>query len=299
MLTSLKNRKASSNLCCLIWFSLCVLAGCSPEKAELHPSAGQRHIAGEASYREEEQVLSGFQMIAEYAAKPYATVGTVPPSPERMSRKKKAFLSFDDGPSRQTKPILRILREKGIKATFFVTGKSSPELQSYYKLIVNEGHSLGNHTYSHDYGYIYSSVGAYRTDTEKLNDLLARTAGVRPDIFRFPGGSDNHLSRKAGGRHIMAKIAREMTNIGYQYFDWNVSSTDAAAVTLPKQDILASVQSNSRGKNQIIVLMHDADFKTTTVEALPDAIDWLKKQGYQFETLSKSSFVFRFLHPPG
>ncbi|MCP1311263.1 polysaccharide deacetylase family protein [Paenibacillus tyrfis] len=283
----------------MVWLILCVLAGCSPEKGELHTSAGQKPIAGKASYGEEEPILSGFQMIAEYAAKPYAIVGTDQPSPEQGSRKKKAYLTFDDGPSRQTKHILCILREKGVKATFFVTGKSSPELQSYYKLIVNEGHNLGNHTYSHKYSYIYSSIGAYRKDTEKLNDLLTRTAGVRPDIFRFPGGSDNHLSRKAGGRHIMAKIAREMTNIGYQYFDWNVSSTDAAAVTLPKQDILASVRTNSRGKNQIIVLMHDDDHKTTTVEALPEAIDWLKKQGYQFETLSKSSFVFQFLHPPG
>ncbi|MBU7319425.1 polysaccharide deacetylase family protein [Paenibacillus oleatilyticus] len=296
---SLKDRKGISIFCCLAWFTLCVLTGCSPEKGELRTSAGQKHIAGKSSYDEEERVLSGFQMIAEYAAKPYAILGTDPPSTERGSRKKKAYLTFDDGPSRQTRHILRILREKGVKATFFVTGKSSPELKSYYKLIVNEGHSLGNHTYSHNYGYIYSSIAAYRKDTEKLNDLLARTVGVRPDIFRFPGGSDNHLSRKAGGRHIMAKIAREMTNIGYQYFDWNVSSTDAAAVTLPKQDILASVRSNSRGKNQIIVLMHDDDHKTTTVEALPDAIDWLKKQEYKFETLSKSSFVFQFLHPPG
>ncbi|GLI10800.1 polysaccharide deacetylase [Paenibacillus tyrfis] len=293
---SLKKR---SVFCYLVWLILCALTGCSPEKEEVRTSAGQKHIAGKASYGEEEQVLSGFQMIAEHEAKPYAIVGKEKPSPEQGSRKKKAYLTFDDGPSRQTKHILRILRDKGVKATFFVTGKSSPELQAYYKLIVNEGHSLGNHTYSHNYGYIYSSVAAYHKDTDKLNDLLARTAGVRPDIFRFPGGSDNHLSRKAGGRHIMAKIAREMTNIGYQYFDWNVSSTDAAAVTLPKQDILESVQSNSRGKNQIIVLMHDDDHKTTTVEALPDAIDWLKKQGYQFETLSKSSFVFQFLHPPG
>ncbi|MFB0846677.1 hypothetical protein [Paenibacillus oleatilyticus] len=97
----------------------------------------------------------------------------------------------------------------------------------------------------------------------------------------------------------MAKIAREMTNIGYEYFDWNVGSTDAAAVTRPKQDILASVRSNSRGKNQIISLMHDDDDKTTTVGGAPGCDRLVKKAGIRVRDTIEILLCFSFLHPSG
>ncbi|KPV59288.1 hypothetical protein QJ48_12005 [Paenibacillus sp. A3] len=106
------------------------------------------------------------------------------------------------------------------------------------------------------------------------------------------------MSRKAGRRHNMAKIAREMANIGYQYFDWNMGSTDAAAVTLPKQDILASVRSNSRGKNQIIALMHDDGHKTTTVRrSRMRSIG--EKARIPARDIIEILFCFQFLHQPG
>jgi peptidoglycan-N-acetylglucosamine deacetylase len=208
-----------------------------------------------------------------------------------------AYLTFDDGPSRSTPRILAALREQGVKATFFVVGKVSEESKALYRQMAEEGHALGNHTYSHDYRKIYSSVEAFRQDVERLNDLLEETAGVRPTILRFPGGSNNHLSRKSGGRQIMPNIAREMSKSGYQYFDWNVSSTDAAAPVQDKEMIIYSVKANSDNKNEIIILMHDMDAKTTTVEALPEVIRYLKEQGYAFRTLEKTGFTFQFLKP--
>lgn len=208
-----------------------------------------------------------------------------------------AYLTFDDGPSKSTSRILDILQKSGVKATFFVTGKTSDYHKQMLHRIVDQGHALGNHTYSHDYHRIYASVGAFKADVERLNQLLEQTVGVRPNILRYPGGSNNHLSWRAGGRHIMSAITREMSALGYQYFDWNVSSTDAAAVTQSKEAIVESVKSNSRGKNQIIVLMHDMDVKTTTVDALPEIISYLKQSGYQFEVLGKDSFTFQFLRP--
>lgn len=224
----------------------------------------------------------------------------LPPSPavaSVTSPDKIAYLTFDDGPSKSTSRILDILQENGIKATFFVTGKTSDYSKQMLHRIVDEGHTLGNHTYSHDYNRIYRSVGAFKADVDRLNRLLEETVGVRPNILRYPGGSNNHLSWRSGGRHIMSAITREMSALGYQYFDWNVSSTDAAAVTQSKEAIVESVKSNSSGKKQIIVLMHDMDVKTTTVEALPEIIAYLQQCGYQFDVLGKDSYTFQFLRP--
>ncbi|ULL19149.1 polysaccharide deacetylase [Paenibacillus sp. H1-7] len=208
---------------------------------------------------------------------------------------KVAYLTFYDGPSRSTESILHILSKYAVPATFFVTGKTSEENIKQLKLIAEKGHAIGNHTFSHDYSRIYASVQAFKADMEKLNRFLKAEVGVSPDIIRFPGGSNNRLSWKTGGRSVMKAIAREMSNNGYSYFDWNVSSTDAAAAVQPKEDIVQAVKSNSAGKDKIIVLMHDMDRKTTTVEALPEVIEYLKDQGYRFDRLHKDSFKFQFL----
>ncbi|WP_248929723.1 polysaccharide deacetylase family protein [Paenibacillus hamazuiensis] len=217
----------------------------------------------------------------------------VPPRKEP----KIAYLTFDDGPSGSTPKILDILRRYNVKATFFVIGNTTEEGKAMYKKIVEEGHALGNHTFSHNYGKIYSSVEAFRADLQKLDDLLYETVGIRPDIIRFPGGSNIHLSRRSGGRTMMKNITREMANRGFQYFDWNVSSTDAAAPVQDLEAIVTSVAANSRNKDRIIVLMHDNTRKTTTVEALPRVIDKLRADGYSFDVLTKNSFTFQFLKP--
>ncbi|WP_222429890.1 polysaccharide deacetylase family protein [Paenibacillus cremeus] len=244
---------------------------------------------------QEEHVLTTGTMIREFGAQDSRPMLVL--SSSAAPTGKKAYLTFDDGPSLNTRRILHILQISGIKATFFVIGKTDPDSLALYKAIADEGHALGNHTFSHRYNSVYASVPAFKQDVEKLNQLLEQTAGVRPSILRFPGGSNNRMGWKSGGRHIMAKIAREMSNSGYQYFDWNVSSTDAASAVQPLSDIISSVKAGSQGKQQIIVLMHDMDAKTTTVEALPEVIRYLKNQGFAFDVLTKSSFNYHFLEP--
>lgn len=141
-------------------------------------------------------------------------------------------MTFDDGPSANTEQILAILRRYGIHATFFVIGNSSAEGQRLYELIQQEGHEIGNHTYSHNYASLYSSVHAFAHDTQRLSKLLEQTTGKRPILLRFPGGSNNQISRHYGGTRIMTPIIREMKREGYEYTDWNVSSTDAASPVL-------------------------------------------------------------------
>ena len=200
---------------------------------------------------------------------------------------KVAYLTFDDGPSKNTDKVLDILKKYGIKATFFVIGNEN--MKDKYKRILDEGHAIGNHTYSHDYSKIYSSVEAFFEDFDKLNSLLKEYTGQTTEIFRFPGGSHNTVSNQAGGSEIIHSIVDEASKRGYKYFDWNVSSGDASVGggVLSKDTIVNNVLSTTRNRKSIIVLMHDTAAKDTTVEALPEIIEGLAAQGYKFGVLSK------------
>lgn len=211
------------------------------------------------------------------------------------NRGKVAYLTFDDGPSNVTPRVLDTLKRHQVKATFFVIGNTTPQGIALYKRIVSEGHAIGNHSFSHNYREIYKSVSAFQRDIDKLNKLLEQTIQYRPDILRFPGGSNNTVSYRAGGRYIMNKITSDITERGYQYFDWNVNSTDASPGKRTKADIVASVKKQAANHGQIIVLLHDGPGRWSTAEALPEIISYLKSRGYRFEKLNKSAFTWHFL----
>lgn len=202
---------------------------------------------------------------------------------EEESHLKIAYLTFDDGPSGNTSKILDILKEKNIPATFFVVGNQ--KMKNTYKRIVDDGHTIGNHTYGHDYKGIYKTTEAFFADVDKLNDLLEETTGQRSKILRFPGGSNNTVSRHAGGQGIMNIMTEAVIGEGYRYFDWNVDSQDAAKSKQSKDVIVKSVLSGANHTNQAVILMHDAPAKTTTVDALPEIIDGLTKKGFIFKGL--------------
>ncbi|WMJ82178.1 polysaccharide deacetylase family protein [Clostridium sp. MB40-C1] len=213
---------------------------------------------------------------------------------EKMKDVKIAYLTFDDGPSKNTLDILKTLKEYNVKATFFVNGHE--ELTPLYKKIAEEGHALANHTYSHNYKTIYSSVNNFENDIKKLDKFLTQITGKEPThVFRFPGGSNNTVSRKYGGKTIMKDIIKEMDKEGYVYFDWNVDSTDASAFRQNKDKIVSSVINQSKHTNKAVVLMHDLNPKTTTVQALPEIINGLKAQGFVFDVMSKNSPQTQFV----
>ena len=174
----------------------------------------------------------------------------------------KVYLTFDDGPSANTDQILDILDEYGVKATFFVIGKEGYNDQ--YRRIVEEGHTLGMHSYSHVYRDIYESVEAYGQDLEKLHTYLYELTGVDSRIVRLPGGSSNTVS-KDKIQDIIAYLGQQ----GMTYYDWNVSSGDAASGYVSAQQIADNVLNHVSEHHTSIVLMHDASGKNTTVEALP------------------------------
>ena len=212
---------------------------------------------------------------------------------EKLGNAKIAYLTFDDGPSSNTSAILNILKQYDIKATFFVNGR--PNLKPLYKQIFDDGHVLANHTYSHDYRSIYSSPGNFKKDVDKLDVFITEVTGKAPaHILRYPGGSNNTISRDYGGMEIMNQVIKEMNNADYVYFDWNVDSSDASTFRQSKENIVQAVLTQSAEHKYANILMHDTDPKTTTVQALPEIIEGLKSKGFIFDTLSESTYAPQF-----
>ena len=179
---------------------------------------------------------------------------------------RRVYLTFDDGPSTYTNEILDILNEYGVKATFFVVGKEG--YTEEYQRIVEEGHTLGMHSFSHKYQEIYQSLDSYKNDLNKLHEFLYELTGVDSKIVRFPGGSSNKTS-KVDMQELIAYLTQE----GMVYYDWNVSSGDAASTYVSAQQIANNVLDNVWKYNSVIVLMHDSSAKYATVQALPTIIE--------------------------
>lgn len=198
---------------------------------------------------------------------------------------KTIYLTFDDGPSARTPEVLQILADNGVKATFFV--KNGGKYNHYMQDIVAQGHAIALHTYSHNYASVYASDEAYLNDLQQISDLVYNETGVRTEIMRFPGGSSNTVSRKYNSG-IMTRMTQKVTEMGYVYYDWNLSSGDASGGTVPASTIINNCRKVPRS-NTVIVLMHDAGDKQTTVEALPEVIAYYKAAGCQFAVIDKNT----------
>lgn len=196
-----------------------------------------------------------------------------------VSNEKIAYLTFDDGPSNITLDILDILDNYKIKATFFVIYKDDDLSLKVYKEIVNRGHTLAVHSASHIYKDIYNSVDDYLDDFYKMFMHIYEVTGVKPNLFRFPGGSINSYNV-----NIYQELISEMLRRGFVYYDWNVTSGDAVKGAT-KEDIVKSVSNGLREYNKIIVLMHDSATKKNTSESLPKIIENLQNEGFRFDKL--------------
>ena len=182
------------------------------------------------------------------------------------------YLTFDDGPSAETDRILDILKEYNVKATFFVIGKTDENSVKAYQRIVEEGHTLGMHSYSHQYAQVYASREAFEDDLTSLQDYLFSITGMESTFYRFPGGSSNKVSKIPMSDLIQCLEERNIT-----YFDWNVSSGDESGTQLSSQTIINNVMSGINGTlKNYVVLFHDSAAKKTTVDALPEILEQLQ-----------------------
>ncbi len=190
------------------------------------------------------------------------------------------YLTFDDGPnSGTTNVILDILKEEGVKATFFVTNNGPDEL---IKREYDEGHTVALHTATHDYSIIYSSDEAYFNDLYSVQNRVKRITGYESKIIRFPGGASNTISRRYNSG-IMSRLTKEVVNRGFKYYDWNVSSGDAGSTT-QASGVYSNVVNSLRHDRVNMVLMHD--IKSYTRDAIRDIIRYGKNNGYRFEKIT-------------
>jgi len=195
---------------------------------------------------------------------------------------KTAYLTFDDGPSRKITPkILDILEAENIKATFFVLPKSG--VDDLYQRIIDEGHEVGNHSYSHNYSKLYRSgdISDFLDDVLAAHDFMRENFSYEMVSFRFPGGSMGRSASNIDPRRDL------IIQLGYRWFDWSIDSGDANGNVKDKSAnaLLNIVLSNTRQRDKLIVLMHDAGDKQTTLDALPRIIAGLREQGYGFDLL--------------
>lgn len=191
------------------------------------------------------------------------------------------YLTFDDGPSANLSDILYILNKYGIKATFFFCGGEDEISKERMKAVADAGHTVGIHSISHDYEKIYESVESYLADFYETYTNVYEATGVKPQIFRFPGGSINNYNRLT-----YKQIIAEMTRRGFVYYDWNVSGEDAvndADWTSIYNNVINGIANNTSDK--AIVLLHE---KQQTVYVLEDVIDKLIADGYHFGQLDNT-----------
>lgn len=200
----------------------------------------------------------------------------------------KVYLTFDDGPSENTEAILDILAEYDVKATFFVVGREDEESQELYRRIVEEGHTLGMHSYSNKYSVIYQSSEAFETDYQRLKDYLFDVTGTECKFYRFPGGSSNQISNVP-----MSELIQFLNEQGTVYYDWNVSAGDAASAAYSADEIVENVTEDVVKYKTSVVLLHDAADKSTTVEAIRPLIEALQEMDAEILPIDENTRVIQ------
>lgn len=199
---------------------------------------------------------------------------------------KTMYLTFDDGPSEEyTDMVLDVLKEKNIKATFFVIGEYVRKYPETAKRIAEEGHTIGIHCDVHDYQKIYASVDSYLEDFEKAYDTVYEITGVEAQFFRFPGGSVN-----AYNKAVYQDIIEKMEARGFVYYDWNASLGDAAKTTASSEELIHNAVDTARGRREVVMLAHDR--VDNTAYALESLIDALPE--YRMEPLTSKAVPVHF-----
>lgn len=201
---------------------------------------------------------------------------------------KVVFLTFDDGPSRNTVKILDTLAKYEVDATFFLIGENLTEDGvAIAKRALEEGHMLGMHTETHSYDKIYRTVDSFLADYDKLASRFVEEFGECPAIFRFPGGSYSTYINP-----IKEDLKKELERRGFIGYDWNVSGEDSVG-TPTAASIKKNIFDSIEGQTQPIILLHDSPCSNLTAEVLPEILERLIAEGYEFRTLQcRKSYLF-------
>lgn len=200
----------------------------------------------------------------------------------QTSHEKNIYLTFDDGPSPNITPqILDTLEKYNVPATFFVLGSRVELYPELVKREYDEGHYIANHGYTHNYSSIYTSVQSVIDEynsTEKAVQNALNNPEYHTLLFRFPGGS-------SGGPYDKLKSQAKSTleNMGIPSTNWNCLNGDAEGGARTKQQLINRLYETAKSWDSLVVLMHDANDKQTTADALPEIIEHYKAEGYTFK----------------
>ncbi len=188
-------------------------------------------------------------------------------------REKQIYLTFDDGPSTVvTGRILDVLKEEGVKATFFIVGDRVKGREETLRRIAAEGHTLGVHSQTHVYTQIYASEEAFLQDVEECAAVIGRVTGVQPRVYRFPGGGDKNRKR------FSALLERQ----GYRVVSWNAVCGDEEIAEATPEVLLGKSIETAEGKRRVVLLLHDSAPHKATAAALPQIIGYFRANGYAF-----------------
>jgi len=196
---------------------------------------------------------------------------------------KVVYLTFDDGPSANNTPqVLDILKQNNVKATFFILGRSAKTYPALLKRIHDEGHSIGNHSYSHDYKKLYSSAQVFMDEVHQTDNLFQELLGTRSKMLRAPGGTVGHFKAD-----FFDRVHAE----GFKVYQWTIDSGDSKSLHVQAETIIATVEGELKKYNEAIILFHDSDTKKETVRALPVVINYLRQEGYDIRPLTPDTQI--------
>ncbi|MFL0251356.1 polysaccharide deacetylase family protein [Clostridium neuense] len=209
--------------------------------------------------------------------------------------KKTVYLTFDDGPSTTVTPkILDILKANGVHATFFLVGhaiEGSSKAADLVRRAYNEGNAIGDHTYSHDMKKLYRYNGRNVVDVDAFMNEVDRTQSIIKNILgptfftrivRMPGGHMSRVYYKDPNLPQLDSVFRQRNLVSV---DWNAYDHDAEGRKEYSGELFNHVKNEVGNHEKAIILMHDTYGKEETAKALPNIIQYLKAQGYEFGTL--------------
>ena len=207
---------------------------------------------------------------------------------------KEIFLTFDDGPSENTREILKILKEEDVHATFFDIGsalKDNKENQELLKQEIDQGNAVAGHSFSHNYKTLYPGnsvdVNKFMNELNETNEIMKSVLGknFNARVIRMPGG---YMSRRYYRDPNLKALDEAFAKDNKVSIDWDAETGDATGRHYTVEQYVQNSAKNINTLNHVILLMHDAAAKKETVQALPAIIKFYKEHGYAFKVIKNS-----------
>ena len=208
--------------------------------------------------------------------------------PDTVQPSRTIYLTFDDGPCDYTELVLDTLAKYNVKATFFVVAEHSPRHLKILPRILEEGHTLGIHCYSHFLEGLYWDANSFFTDFMKAQEVIYQYTGTYAHVSRLPGGSRTAHTMAITLDGYFDEFREMMHNMGVRYYDWNVQPE-----TYKEKDGVEYLFTHpDQDYDFAIVLQHDT--RSYSVLALDRMIQWGLEQGYSFAPIDLTTPEIQF-----